>query len=162
MSRFSEEMKIIPRTAWAIAIVLSLGLPLLLWIYWTVAVQTGGSSWTPPLPIIFTGTMMGISIFFFVLLVGYIAGDARRRGMRVVLWVLLAIFIPNAIGIILYFILRHPLLRDCPQCGARTNPAFAFCPSCGAAITTACPSCRSAVEPGWSHCARCGVALSKS
>jgi hypothetical protein len=44
----------------------------------------------------------------------------------------------------------------------RSTPSFAFCPSCGAAITTACPSCRHPVEPGWSHCARCGVVLSRS
>ncbi|MCP5115369.1 MAG: hypothetical protein GY953_31460, partial [bacterium] len=44
-----------------------------------------------------------------VLLDGYVYGDAKRRGMRAVLWLLLAIFIPNLIGVILYSILRSPL-----------------------------------------------------
>jgi hypothetical protein len=62
---------------------------------------------------------LGIPPFLlvFVLLIGYVNGDARRRGMRYVLWTLLAIFIPNAIGIILYFVLRDPLMRVCQQCG---------------------------------------------
>ena len=45
----------------------------------------------------------------YTLLIGYIYGDARRRGMRYVMWTLLAIFLFNGIGIILYFILREPL-----------------------------------------------------
>lgn len=94
---------------------------------------------------------------FLILLVGYIYGDARRRGMRPVLWALLAFFIPNAIGIILYFILREPLLVNCPKCGAGTKSAFPFCPSCGSSLADTCPSCRSAIESGWSHCPRCGT-----
>ena len=42
----------------------------------------------------------------YTLLIGYIYGDARRRGMRYVMWTLLAIFLFNGIGIILYFILH--------------------------------------------------------
>ena len=57
--------------------------------------------------------MLGI----YALLVGYVYGDARRRGMNQVLWTLLAIFIPSAIGVILYFILRDPVPVPCPRCG---------------------------------------------
>jgi hypothetical protein len=110
------------------------------------------------MPAIF-GVIIFAVLFVYILVIGYVAGDARRRGMRVIPWVLLAIFMPSAIGIILYFILRAPLHRTCPQCNASIPSTFAFCPSCGAAVSSACPSCRSAVEPGWFHCAKCGSSL---
>jgi hypothetical protein len=75
------------------------------------------------------------------------------------LWALLAIFIPNAIGIILYFILRDPLLQHCPKCGAAAQASFTFCAVCGEALSKTCPGCRGTVQPGWSHCARCGASL---
>jgi RNA polymerase subunit RPABC4/transcription elongation factor Spt4 len=95
-----------------------------------------------------------------VLLIGYVNADARRRGMRYVMWTLLAIFIPNAIGIIVYFILREPILRPCPNCSQIVKPGYAFCPHCGCNLAPACPNCRRAVEPGWKNCAACGASLS--
>jgi RNA polymerase subunit RPABC4/transcription elongation factor Spt4 len=101
----------------------------------------------------------GIPLFALALLIGYVHIDAKRRGMRYIMWTLLAIFIPNAIGIILYFILRDPLLVHCSRCGAAVRPGFAFCPNCGAALKPSCPQCRRPVEPGWSHCPNCGASL---
>jgi predicted amidophosphoribosyltransferase len=75
------------------------------------------------------------------------------------LWALLAIFIPNAIGIILYFILRDPLLQYCSKCGAGSQASFTFCSVCGEPLSETCPGCRGTVQPGWSHCARCGASL---
>ncbi len=95
----------------------------------------------------------------YALLVGYIYGDARRRGMRYVMWTLLAIFLANGIGIILYFILRDPLLSYCSRCGTGVQPSHAFCPRCGAAVQPACPACRRTIQAGWTHCAWCGNQL---
>ena len=64
----------------------------------------------------------------YVLLVGYIYGDARRRGMRYVSWTVLAVLAPSAIGILLYFILREPRQAHCTKCGRSMSPNFAFCP----------------------------------
>ena len=95
----------------------------------------------------------------YALLIGYVYGDARRRGMRYVMWTLLAIFLTNGIGIILYFILREPLLVYCSRCGAGVQPSHAFCPRCGAAVQPACPACHRTIQPGWTHCAWCGNQL---
>ena len=157
MSRLSKELMVIPRAAWYIATGVCVVLPILVCLYWVIFVAPAGRLF--PLGFLIPGVLISVSLFFYILLVGYIAGDARRRGMRVVLWVLLAFFIPQAIGIILYFILREPLLKSCPACGTKANSALAFCPTCGAPLSAACPSCRSAVEPGWSHCGRCGATL---
>lgn len=95
----------------------------------------------------------------YALLVGYIYGDARRRGMRYVLWTLLAVFLTNGIGVILYFILREPLLAHCTRCGSQMQAGFAYCPRCGANILAACPACHRTLQPGWTHCAWCGAKL---
>jgi hypothetical protein len=104
----------------------------------------------------------GLPLLVLVLLIGYVYADAKRRGMRYVMWTLLAIFIPNAIGIILYFVLRDPLLVHCSHCGAEARHGFSFCARCGGPLALACPQCRRAIEPGWTHCVYCGASLKKA
>jgi Double zinc ribbon len=95
----------------------------------------------------------------YALLVGYIYGDARRRGMRYVMWTLLAIFLANGVGIILYFILRDPLLVYCSRCGAGVQPSHPFCARCGGGVQPACQACHRILQAGWTHCAWCGNPL---
>ena len=118
---------------------------------------------TPRLGRMETGFILWGMLFLFawVVLIGYINADARRRGMRSIMWTLLTIFIPYGIGAILYFVLRDPLLVPCPQCGAHGRSAFVFCPQCGAELAPSCPSCKRAVEPGWNRCAYCGQELNQ-
>ena len=114
-----------------------------------------------PVPIRFIiPIMVPLLLAGYTLLVGYVYGDARRRGMRYVMWTLLAIFLANGIGIILYFILRDPLLVYCPRCGTGVLPSHAFCPRCGAGVQPACRACHRTVQTGWTHCAWCGTQLS--
>jgi RNA polymerase subunit RPABC4/transcription elongation factor Spt4 len=96
----------------------------------------------------------------FILLIGYIYGDAKRRLMRAWLWMLLAIFIPNAIGIILYFLMRDPLPFYCSKCGASVKSAYTFCPNCAASLRPTCSQCGRGIERGWAHCPHCGTAAS--
>jgi hypothetical protein len=109
---------------------------------------------------VFLMTLIGAAaLAIYVLLIGYVYGDARRRGMNQVLWTLLAIFIPSAIGVILYFILRDPVPVPCPSCNMLAPRGHAYCAGCGAAVRSACPQCRQPVEAGWKNCVRCGVSL---
>jgi hypothetical protein len=161
-------MKVIPRAAWAIAVALTVVVASGLLLFHIAVYRHNVASqpvedgmhmgYLSALQFVFYFIMLA-TLFTYILLLGYVAGDARRRGMRPALWVLLAIFVPSAIGFLLYFILREPLLHVCPRCGARAKSSFPFCPSCGASLASACPSCKNAVEPGWSHCARCGTQL---
>jgi hypothetical protein len=100
-----------------------------------------------------------ILLFLYVVLIGYVYGDSRRRGMRHVMWTLLVMFIPNAIGFILYFILREPILSQCSQCGADLGRGFTYCAKCGTPRAQTCPQCHRQVEPGWVHCSHCGTRL---
>jgi hypothetical protein len=163
MSRLREEMKVIPRGAWLLALLLCVVVPLGLCVYWLLTGEPSGpGALGRHAPALLAGALAFAVFSVYLLILGYIVGDARRRGMPVLLWTLLAMFIPSAIGIILYFILRRPLLRACSQCGVPVDAAYTFCPACGATLGKTCPSCHSSVESAWAHCPKCGAQLSPS
>ena len=157
MSRFQYEVALVPRVAFAIAVCVWLAFFLLMMLA-PMEHDPGLRQW-PLAGKMAVSALPGLPLFVLTLMVGYVYGDAKRRGMRHVMWTWLAALIPNAIGIILYFVLRDPMPVTCPHCGAKAREGFTFCPRCGGALSRACPQCRSAVETGWTHCARCGALL---
>ena len=157
MSRLSKELSIIPTVARVLAAIVYFGTAVGFWAMFTFGPPGNGA---PPVAKFLLICFAGIPLAIYTLLIGYVNADARRRGMRYIMWTLLAIFIPNAIGIIVYFILRDPVMKPCPNCSQIAKPGFAFCPHCGYNLAPACPNCRRAVEPGWKNCAACGTSLS--
>jgi hypothetical protein len=157
MSRFREELKVIPRTTYFIAAVIYLILATVLFEF-AVMRQPDFQTWPLIGKVLFAYGIFLI-LYVYMLLIGYVYGDAKRRGMRYVMWTFLAALVPQAIGIILYFILRDPLPQPCPGCNARVLGSFAFCPHCGAAMKPSCPQCGKSVQHAWSNCAFCGAKL---
>lgn len=139
--------RVIPIAAWVVAVVLFV--PALLAT--VVALSHNSAGFAIPI------SLLCLVLSGYALIVGYVHGDAKRRGMRHVMWTWLAILIPNGIGIILYFVLREPLTHYCIKCGAAVRHQFAYCPSCGTEMAAACPQCHKVMEAGWSHCAFCGT-----
>jgi hypothetical protein len=76
------------------------------------------------------GLVVGFLIAIWILCLGYVYADARRRAMPPVLWTLIALLVPNLLGFLFYFALRRPLTPPCPQCG-QPGQIGRFCPSCG-------------------------------
>lgn len=157
MSRFTQELKVIPRGAWITAAIFYLGFTTPLFLF-AIPTDPELSQWPRWGQALF---VYGIFLFIFPLigLFGYVNGDAKRRGMRYVMWTLLAIFVPYLIGVIVYFLLRTPLPRACPGCGNTVKAGFTFCPHCGTTLQPTCPNCGSAVEVGWANCPQCGQGL---
>ncbi len=77
------------------------------------------------------GLLAGVVIAIWVLGLGFVYADARRRAMPPILWTLIAAFIPNLLGFLLYFALRRPIALPCPQCGQATTAGQRFCSWCG-------------------------------
>jgi hypothetical protein len=158
MNRFSDEIRIISAVAWVVALLLG-GCIFILLLYIAIPSDPKMSTWAPVGQIAFA-SWPALLLMVWVLLIGYVNADARRRGMRYVMWTVLSIVIPNGIGIILYFVMRDPLPQPCPSCGHMAGPGFVFCPQCGAELSPACPSCKRAVKADWKRCAYCGTQLS--
>jgi hypothetical protein len=150
MSRLSRELRVAPRPGVLISVVVAL-------TAWTMFATLARD--VPIAGRFVLGLFMGLLLLTYGLLVSYVYGDARRRGMRHVVWTLVAAFVPNALGFIAYFILREPMLQPCGSCGATARRDFAFCPQCGSPLPRVCPSCRRPVELAWTHCAHCGKKL---
>jgi len=81
------------------------------------------------------GLGMGTMLAGYILLAGYVYGDAARRGMPPVPWAALTVMVPNGLGFVLYFLMRKPLGHPCSRCAGSVAGDAAFCPRCGQAQT---------------------------
>jgi hypothetical protein len=161
MTRFEEEWALVPSGARWTAVLVALAFVSLMASLFLLPVLMEGDRKGVifVFPLFLLASIGAVPMAAYVLVVGYVYGDARRRAMNQVMWTLLAIFVPSAVGIILYFILRDPIPIPCPRCGTPARKGHAYCASCGTAVRAACPQCRQPVEPGWRNCARCGAVL---
>jgi hypothetical protein len=149
MTPATNDRSVIPMPAWIVAAVVFGFLFVLL-------IQIGPHKLTPNARMILP-VLVPLAAAGNVLAIGYVYGDAKRRGMRYVMWTLLATFLFWGVGIVLYFILREPLAGFCSKCGKAANHNFAYCPHCGVCLQPSCPACHRVIEGPWSHCAWCGT-----
>jgi hypothetical protein len=77
------------------------------------------------------GLFGGVVIAAWLLCLGFVFADARRRAMRPFLWVLVAALFPHLLGFLLYFVMRQPIASTCPHCGRTIPLNQRFCSWCG-------------------------------
>jgi double zinc ribbon protein len=150
----SAEIKIVPTWAWILA---GCAFVAALFFFSVIVARQHNPppAWARPL----LGLLVGLVGGCYLLLIGYINRDAQRRGMSTTLWTILAIVVPNALGIILYFLLRLPLRSLCPQCGYAVQPGFSFCPHCSYKLSPSCPQCQRVVGVNDIYCPYCATSL---
>jgi len=153
--RIRSEMALIPTWAYILAAIFFIGVPtLFLTIVWPNEPEA------PAVPIVYLMSFLpGVFLAFLVLMVGYVNLDAKRRGMNRLLWTLVVSLVPNAIGFILYFLMRTPVKDKCPQCAAVVDRRGNFCPVCRYNFHPTCPQCKSVVQRMDKYCVRCGTTL---
>jgi RNA polymerase subunit RPABC4/transcription elongation factor Spt4 len=88
--------------------------------------------------------------------------DASRRGLDPWLWATVAAFIPCAIGIIIYLVVRADAGLKCVGCGKQIRRDYRVCPYCGHNQQLLCPQCQSPVVADWNVCPQCGHKLATS
>ena len=93
MSRFTKELRVIPKAAWIVAwfTYLCITVPLFFFVAPTDPEMGKWPRWGQAL-LIYGFLLLMVA---WVALIGYVYGDAKRRQMRYVMWTLLAIFIPE-------------------------------------------------------------------
>ena len=149
----AAEVKIVPVWAWVLAGIIFVAAQ----IFFNVTLARHADAppaWARPLLGLLTGIVGGC----YLLLIGYINRDSKRRGMSPLLWTIMAAFIPNALGIILYFLLRQPVRSVCPQCGNALQAGFNFCPRCSYRLSPSCPQCQRVISVNDVYCPYCGTA----
>jgi hypothetical protein len=168
-SRFRDELKLIPR--WLVVTVIALFLiaeatALLINLS---GVGNNGHPWPDDVNAVVASLAMAlvvalVSCFIvpWILLIGYVNRDAKRRGMNSTLWTLLCVILMPAylaLGFIIYFLVREPLPYACPKCAATVGPRFNFCPSCKCDLHPSCPQCRREIVETDRFCPNCGCEL---
>jgi len=101
-------------------------------------------------------------ISVFILTLGYVYRDAKRRGMNGALWMLLVLILSPAylfIGLIIYLLIREPLPFTCPQCSATISARFNFCPNCKYNLHPSCPQCQREISDSDKFCPYCATQL---
>ena len=169
--RFWQEFRIVPRGLIWIVVILFLtaqGIAALV-NYWgfthtgdIFAPELRDTPWLSYLALAGAVTLVSVTLGSFILLVGYVNRDARRRGMNSGLWTLLVvILLPSSIflGFLIYFLMREPLPYPCPQCGKMVGARFNFCPNCKCNLHPTCPNCKREVAEMDKYCPYCAWEL---
>jgi lipid-A-disaccharide synthase-like uncharacterized protein len=107
------------------------------------------------------GYSWGTAFASYVLLVGYVSQDVKRRNMPRALWMLIVIMMPGGIGAVVYFLLRQPMLTRCPHCSSEIASQYHFCPQCQFQLAPACGQCFRSVEITDVYCKQCGHDLAE-
>ena len=157
-SSFTEEVRLIPR--WSIAVA-ALAFVFMQYLYWVILPAAHRSR-----PILLP---FGVRFYFalswstlaalYVLMVGYVSRDAPRRSMSTRLWVVVCLALPGGIGSVLYFLLRQPVVAQCPSCGTSIHSEFHFCPQCAYQVSASCGNCYRGVRITDLYCVYCGHSL---
>ena len=151
-SILSREIKVLPTWAWALAGIAFISAQ----IFFNTFLPHQKDA--PPVwPCSLIGLLAGLMGGVYLLLIGYVNRDSKRRGMSPLLWTLVVILIPNALGFILYFVLRQPMRTACAQCGVMVQPGFSFCPHCSFKLSPSCPHCQHSVGVSDQFCPYCGT-----
>jgi hypothetical protein len=113
-----------------------------------------------PMGLIFSYTT-ATALASYVLLIGYISRDVKRRNMSAALWMLVAVGMPGGIGAVVYFLLRQPILMRCPHCTTELAASVHFCPQCQFQLAPVCGQCFRGTQITDVYCAQCGHDLAE-
>lgn len=102
------------------------------------------------------GYSWGTLFASYVLLVGYVSRDVKRRNMSPGLWMLIVIMMPGGIGAVVYFLLRQPIMSRCPHCSTEIASNYNFCAQCQFQMAPVCGQCFRGVEITDVYCKQCG------
>ena len=151
-AQLAAELRLIPR--WAVAAAAA-SFVTLLYVFWVVVPAHRHHQLPFGLRLYFALSWSALSALY-MLMVGYVSRDTKRRGMRARLWIVLCLLLPGGIGSVLYFLLRAPLIALCPACGSRIQPGYHFCPQCAYQLAASCGRCYSTMALTDRFCVQCG------
>ncbi len=103
----------------------------------------------------------GAALASYVLLIGYISRDVKRRNMSAGIWMLIVLVMPGGIGAVVYFLLRQPVMTRCPSCRTELASSFHFCPQCQFQMAPVCGQCFRGVHITDVYCVQCGHDLTR-
>ena len=151
--KLSSELSLIPRWSVALALVAFLGVQYLFWLVIPEHRHHPG----PPIGMrVYFALSWSALAALYMLMIGYVSKDAPRRFMNARFWMLICFVMPGGVGAVLYFLLREPIVSNCPACGTPVQSDFHFCPQCACQVAAACGNCYRSARPTDLFCVHCG------
>lgn len=155
-TRFSDELRLIPR--WSIAGAVA-AFALVEYYFWIALPRLSHHPSRLPFALhVYLLLSWGALAALSMLIIGYITKDAPRRGMSARLWIV-CVVIPGGVGAALYFLLRQPILAACPSCGAHIGADYHYCPQCAYQVAACCGICHRSARVTDVYCVHCGHEL---
>lgn len=106
--------------------------------------------------------IIGIFMLCIPVVIGiFVYTDAKKLGLNEWLWTLVAIFVPNLLGVIIYLVVRSGEKKklNCVKCGTIVEKDYSICPACGHPLKEKCNSCGKPIETTWKVCPYCASQL---
>jgi hypothetical protein len=147
-----DGLKMIPLWSVALAIVASVGV---LIYFENMPPPHHRQPGSLPMHWIFLYTMIS-ALASYILLLGYVSQDVKRRHMPAALWMLIVAVMPGGIGAVVYFLLRQPIMVRCPHCSTELTAGVHFCPQCRFQVAPVCGQCFRGVQITDVYCPQCG------
>lgn len=149
----TSELKLVP--AWSVAAA-ACAFTAVLYLFWVVV--PAHRHHEPPLGLrLYFALSWSALSALYLLMVGYISQDTRRRAMRARLWIVVCLVLPGGIGAVLYFLLRAPVVAFCPACGTRVAASYHYCPQCVYQLQANCRRCFGTMNLTDRFCVSCGM-----
>jgi hypothetical protein len=153
--QFRDQARLIPWWSYVLAIGFFVGIQLVI----HMMLLPGDPR---PRPLALTtvwGLLLGMFLAFYMLMIGFVMRDARKRGMNPTIWLFILVsLLPSGVGFIVYFLLRQPVAMRCPQCATPISADSNYCTRCQHQLRAVCPECRHSLRPGDIYCGECGTA----
>jgi hypothetical protein len=153
----SQDLKLIPM--WSVILSLVVFAAIQALSFWPHA--TPSSRHGNPVMHVIGSYSWGAALASYVLLIGYISRDVKRRGMSAGIWMLIVLVMPGGIGAVVYFLLRQPIMSRCPSCRTEVSSGFHFCPQCQFQMAPVCGQCFRGVQITDVYCVQCGHDLTQ-
>jgi len=165
--RFRDEFRIVPRWLKVLCVILYLLAVAIGVIVIHVSPESRPSDLrddvaTATVAIVGIITAIGFLFSCFLLMLGYVNRDARRRGMNSALWTLLVLVLsPGSlfIGFIVYFLFREPMPYPCPRCNDVVSRLFKFYSIDNCDLPPSCPNCKREIAETDKFCPYCAQDL---
>ncbi len=149
-----DGLKMIPVWSIILAVLVFVG-----WLYFSYYAQPHHHGAQPMR--LLMAYMTGTVLASYLLLIGYVSRDVKRRNMPALLWMLIVVVMPGGIGAVVYFLLRQPVMIRCPHCTTELTAGVHFCPQCRFQVAPVCGQCFRGVQITDAYCPQCGHDLSQ-
>lgn len=155
----SDELKMIP--LWSVILSIAVFISIQFLSFYHPAGQPPPPRHGNPILHVIGSYSWGVALASYVLLIGYISRDVKRRGMSAGIWMLVVLVMPGGIGAVVYFLLRQPMMSRCPSCRTEVASSFHFCPQCQFQMKPVCGQCFRGVHITDVYCVQCGHDLTQ-